>query len=462
MIQEPLTRDYFFDKHILVFGFGMNGGGLGTVQFLLSTKAKKIVVTDLKTADELQESKRQIQEDERLEWHLGEHEESDFRKADIIIKNPGIKWDNPLITIAEENGSVVLMDSTIFLALCEAPIIGVTGSKGKTTTATLIAHILEVAEKNVVRVGISQTGVLSELSRVTRESVVVFELSSWRLSGLALITKSPSIAVVTNLYPDHLNYYKDMEEYARDKSYIYQFQNRSDTLLLSRENEWSEYFAKGAKGKVYFAGKAGVSTAWQDEKGLYLDVSGEPECVLLKKDTFFQGEYLFQNFLLAALATHHFGISLEAIRKGLETFSGVPHRFELVREVAGVRYINDTAATIPSASLASLQSVSSPGILLAGGSDKGLPQEPLVEAMKRAKYTILFSGSGTDKLLPLLDQEGVKKYQIVESMREAVLAAQQKAVAGECVLLAPGAASFGMFQNEFDRGEQFRQCVKQL
>ncbi|MEK9174032.1 MAG: UDP-N-acetylmuramoyl-L-alanine--D-glutamate ligase [Patescibacteria group bacterium] len=459
---ETLNRDSFNGQKVVVFGFGVNGGGLGTVEFLLGTKAASIIITDTKTKEELRSTCEQLPPDSRITWRLGGHSEKDFQEADIVIKNPGIRWDNPLILLAQVYGAFVLMDSTIFMALCEAPVIGITGSKGKTTTATLVAEILEEASHHVVRVGISQIGVLSELSKVTKDSVVVFEISSWRLSGLSVIKKSPSVSVITNLYPDHLNYYRDMEEYAQDKAQIFAFQDAGGTLVLPQRNPWTEYFAKQAPGQVLYTGNTAECEAWQDKERLYIRVDGEDTVLLEKKTSFLQGEYLFENFLAASLVARQYGVDVTIISKALASFRGVPHRFEFVRELEGVRYINDTAATIPSASLASVQSVTGPVILLAGGSDKELPLDELLEAINRAKFTILFAGSGTDKILALLDDTVEAKCQVVGNMEEAIQSAQKEALAGDAVLLAPGAASFGMFQNEFDRGDQFRARVLAL
>lgn len=462
-MKKHFDRDYFGDKTVVVFGFGVNGGGLGTVEFLLGTAVAKIVVTDQKTQKELEAVIAQLPKDTRLEWHLGGHEEVDFRQADIVIKNPGIRWDNPFILVAEECGADILMDSSIFMMLCEAPVIGVTGSKGKTTTASLVAHILEAARKKVVRVGISQTGVLSELAHVTPESIVVFELSSWRLSGLKKVGMSPQVAIITNLYPDHLNYYENMEEYAEDKKVITHFQSENDTCILPGNSEWTDFFSKTKATIKTFEGND--PCAWQDAEALWCwwkEGDSEPTMVLQKEEAFLQGSHLHANMLAALLGCKSIGVDLVSIQKGLKTFRGVAHRFELVRELDGVQYINDTAATIPAASLASLRSTEKKTILLAGGSDKGLPLEPLIQAIEEAKAVILFAGSGTDKLLLLLSPEQRLKCQVAHSMAEAVKQAYTAVQSGELVLLAPGAASFGMFQNEFDRGEQFREAVLAL
>lgn len=460
-----IDTHFFDDKKVLIFGFGTNGGGLGTASFLLGTKAKKIIITDQKEASALASTKTKLPSDPRVTWSLGIHKEEDFLEADIIIKNPNIPWDHSLLVKAKEHGAEVLIDAAIFMALCSAPVLGVTGSKGKTTTASLLVHILTEAGKHVVPVGISQTGVLSELEKVENNSVVVFELSSWRLSGLQDIQKSPHIAIVTNLYPDHLNYYGTLEEYAKDKKIIAQFQGKEDFFIVPAEGDWTPFFTEGVQSDIKIFGKDDASCAWQDDDALWCwwtEGDTEPSLLLKKEKSFLQGEHLFENMLAAALAAKVFGIEKEIVQKALASFTGVPHRFELVREVAGVRYINDTTATIPTAALASVRSVSGPVILLAGGSDKGLPLEDLAEAVSQAKFSLLFQGSGTDILISLLRERKKENYEVVASMQEAIQKAKEHASSGDTVLLAPGAASFGMFVNEFDRGNQFMQGVTNL
>ena len=194
-----MQGDFFKNKRITVFGLGLNAGGVGTVEFLVRQGVREVVVTDIKKREELAASLEKLAKYKNITYVLGQHRPEDFTHVDMVIKNPGIPWTNEYIRLAQKNGVSVEMDSSIFFALCKAPIIGVTGTKGKTTTSTLIAHILKAAGRNVIEAGIGQTGVLSRLSKITSESVVVFELSSWRLSALSHMKKSPHIAVLTNL-----------------------------------------------------------------------------------------------------------------------------------------------------------------------------------------------------------------------------------------------------------------------
>ena len=229
-----LQESFFKNKRVTVFGLGVNMGGVGTVKFLAEHGVREIIVTDIKSRMELGAALEKLAQYKNVTYVLGQHRPEDFTHTDMVIKNPVIPWTNEYIQRAEKNGVPVEMDSSIFFALTPAPIIGVTGTKGKTTTTTLIAHILEQAKKSVVRAGIGQTGVLGVLERVTPESVVVFELSSWRLSALARTKQSPHIAVLTNIYPDHLNYYQTMEAYVADKKNI--FSHMSVCLLVSLLN----------------------------------------------------------------------------------------------------------------------------------------------------------------------------------------------------------------------------------
>ena len=463
MRESKITREFFQGKRVLVFGFGTNGGGVGTLEFLLTTEVAQIIVTDQKSQVDLQEAIKRIPVDTRIEWRLGGHSKEDFERVDVVIKNPGIRFDNEYLVHAKECGAEIFVDSAIFFSLCEAPIIGVTGSKGKTTTTSLLAHILEAAGKQVVRVGVSQVGVLSRLQEVTEECIVVFELSSWRLAGLRDIEMSPHIAIITNLYPDHLNYYEDMQSYAEDKAEIFLWQQPNDVTILSAENEWTEWFGSEAPGRVLSFGRSSQEDAWQDELTLWIK-DGEVEVPLIeKKDCALQGEHNFANILAATLGAIEAGVSFSDIRRGVETFRGVPHRFERVRELDEVTYINDTTATIPDAVKASVESLSQEVVLLAGGSDKDLPLAPLIEVIEtRVKHAVLFKGSATDKIVEELDKVNYSRYTIVHSMKEAVDVARSQSQAGDVVLLSPGAASFGMFRNEFDRGEQFQKSVNEL
>jgi len=467
MIQES----FFNNKRITVFGLGMNMGGIGTVKFLIEQGAREVIVTDIKSREELGCALEKLTKYKNVTYILGQHRPEDFVRADMVIKNPVIPWTNEYVKLAEKNTVPVVMDSSIFFSLCKAPIIGVTGTKGKTTTATLIAHILEKSGKKVVRVGIGQIGVLPLLSTITSESIVVFELSSWRLSALKYIKKSPHIAVFTNLYPDHLNYYKSMESYAADKRNIFLFQKENDRVIANAENEVVRNLVQDAPGQIVWFGSSDEAYGdgvWREDETLFVRQNGKQSVLIPLEQIPLKGEHNIGNVLAAALAGLAFGLSVEQARSGIKSFPGLEHRLEMIREKNGVCYYDDTTATIPEATIAALRSFSEPVILIAGGSDKNLRFDSLAEEiLNRSKGLILLKGSATEKLIIALrgqfpELERNRPIAVVETMAKAVEMASRSAHPGDVILLSPGATSFGIFRNEFDRGEQFRKAVEGL
>lgn len=461
----------FHDKRITVFGLGLNMGGVGTVKYLAEHGAREIIVTDIKTKEDLALSIEKLRDYHQITWVLGEHRPENFTETDMVIKNPGIPWTNEYIKLAVAHNVPVEMDSSLFFRLCKNSIIGVTGSKGKTTTSTLITHLLKEAGRDTVPVGISQVGVLGVLEDIGSESQVVFELSSWRLSALNGIKKSPAIAVLTNMYPDHLNYYHTMEAYMADKAQIFLHQKQSGICIANWDNALVREMVQDAPGTVLWFSTAGPVTgdgAWLVDETLFLSRQGKEQVILPLSQVPLRGGHNVGNVLASALAALAAGLTIEEIRAGIESFTGVPHRLEKVAVKNGVTYYNDTTATIPDAAIASLRSFQEPVILLAGGSDKQLPFERLAkELLARPKRVILFRGEGTDKLVHAMrallpPSESERHFDVVGSMEEAVRMAEACAEPGDVVLLSPGTASFGMFQNEFDRGDQFRKIVKDL
>ncbi|MDP3957604.1 MAG: UDP-N-acetylmuramoyl-L-alanine--D-glutamate ligase [bacterium] len=466
-----LQESFFKDKRVTVFGLGLNTGGVGTVKFLVEHGVREVIITDIKSREELGPSLQKLAKYKNITYVLGQHRPENFTHVDMVIKNPIIPWTNEYVKLSEKHDVPVEMDSSIFFALCRVPIIGVTGTKGKTTTTTLIAHILEKAGKSVVRVGIGQVGVLSILKNITPESVVVFELSSWRLSALGRIKKSPHIAVLTNIYPDHLNYYKTMAAYRADKKNIFLFQKQKDALVANFDDVEIRTLAQDAKGSlIWFSGSREIDGdgAWVNEETIYIRRQGEVQELMPLNRIPLKGEHTMGNAVAAVAVALAYGISPKQIMIGITSFTGLPHRLEHIGEKKGVEYYNDTTATIPEATIAALRSFTEPVILIAGGSDKRLDFGPLAkEILKRSKGLILFKGEATEKLLQALKselpaEEKGRPFEVVESMAKAVELATRGAVPGDIVLLSPGATSFGIFKNEFDRGEQFRKSVSEL
>ena len=391
-----LKQDWFKGKRVTVFGIGLNRGALATIQFLLAAGVREVIATDIKTKEDLAPTLKELKGHKNITYILGQHRAEDFTHVDMVVKNPVIPWTNEYIKLALAHKIPVEMDASLFIQLMKQPMIGVTGTKGKTTTATLIAHIIEHARGNVVRVGMSQIGFLDALATVSNTSTVVAELSSWRLSSFIAHEYSPHIAVITNIYPDHLNYYKTMDAYVADKEIIFRFQKKNDVLIVNRDNSGARALALKASSQVVWFSEQVL----EDGLGVFIrsgmvwerTVEGERE--LFPWPTVeLLGDHNRSNILAAIAAVRQQGIKEKNILAALASFKGVAHRLEYVGERAGVRFYNDTAATMPEAAIAGIRSFDAPVVLIAGGADKKFDYAELARIfVTEPKSVILFQG----------------------------------------------------------------------
>jgi UDP-N-acetylmuramoylalanine--D-glutamate ligase len=456
----------FTNQHILVMGLGVHGGGVGVAKFL-AQRGAQVTVTDLKSADELQESLK-VLEGLPINYVLGEHRADDFRSHDLVIRNPAVPHDNPYLQIAREHGIPIEMEMGLFFRLCPAHtnIIGITGTKGKTTTALLTGAMLKEKDPRTVIAGNLRVSALELLDQIEATTPVVLELSSWQLEGLTPHRLSPHLGAITNLHPDHLNRYKDMAEYGAAKTEIFKYQTADDSVVLNADQAIAREWAQQAPSHVVWFSRT------QSVEGVYLsgnDIVRRQGAALTRlarrEDVRLIGEHNLENVLAATALAWQAGVSAEQIQKALRQFTGVPHRLELVRELDGVRYINDTTSTAPAASIAALKAVGQNIILIAGGASKGLDYVAWGRSVSvRAKWVLLLEGTATE-LQDAMIRYGGGGANIIgtfKSLAAAIAKARELAVVGDVVLLSPGCASFGMFQNEFDRGEQFREIVMAL
>jgi UDP-N-acetylmuramoylalanine--D-glutamate ligase len=457
------------DKKITVMGIGLHGGGVAAVRFFAEAGAK-VIATDLKTETELESSIEKLKDLKNVQFVLGQHRIEDFENVDLVVKSPAALWSSKNIQAALKKKIPVEMDSSIFFKLCKLPIIGVTGTKGKTTTATLISEILKTAGKNVFSAGIGQKPVLDVLGEIgdTKDGIVVFELSSWRLSALGRENLSPHVAVITNIFPDHLNYYGTMEKYIVDKKYIFSSQKPEDYTILNYDNEDARKLSQAAKSKVVFFSTAEVGSencAFVKNGKIVFRENMEQKEVCDLNDIELRGGHNIGNVLAAVAATSVFGIAPEKICEAIKNFKGVPHRLEFVREIDGVKYVNDTAATMPDAAIAGINSFSEPIVLIAGGADKNLEFNKFAKVIaEKVEKIILLKGEATEKIKAELKKINAEKIidSEFDSMGKAVVRSKNIAGPGAIVLLSPGAASFGLFLNEFNRGDKFKDAVGKL
>lgn len=465
------------NKKVTVMGLGLNGGGVAAAQFFARYGAE-VTVTDLKTSEELRPSIEKLSSFTNIRFVLGEHRIEDFKEADLVIKNPGVKLEGNIFL---ETAKQIESDLSVFLALSKAPVLAVTGSKGKSSTVSALYYGLKKLGYNAFLGGNITVSPLSFFEETSQDTPVVLELSSWQLADLK--TKEllkPKAAIITPIMPDHLNWYGTMEKYVADKKIIYENMDEADYLICNFDDGWGKIFAEETRANVF----------WYSEKNLPEECGGvffnnrqegvcnlnNEERLLLSKDAKVPGLKLKQNVLNAGLALLLYqkfyqaenlkekGIKeqSEIIRKFMDEYSGIEHRLEFFYEKNGIKFYNDTAATIPEASAAAIEAFDKPPILICGGTNKNLNFIPLAEKAKLAKSLYLLAGSGTDLLIPLLKENSIEYRGPFDSLDSLLLSLKENLEADDIVTLSPGAASFGMFKNEFDRGNKFKEKVKEI
>lgn len=384
---------------------------------------------------------------------------------DVIFRTPGLRPDVPQLQAARERGSLVTSEMEVFFQVCPCEIIGVTGSDGKTTTTTIIAELLKKAGYNVYVGGNIGKPLLAETPNMEPDDMVVLELSSFQLMTMDV---SPDIAVVTNLAPNHLDVHKSMEEYIAAKENIFTHQCTEDRAVFNYDNEITRSFGGEARGRVTM-----FSRRRPLDRGVYVKnnaiwISGEDGSreVLPLPGILLPGEHNVENYMAAIGAVDGL-VSDETIRAFARTFGGVEHRIELVRTLDGVRYYNDSIASSPSRTIAGLRSFKEKVILIAGGYDKHIPFDVLgPEIIEHVKLLIL-TGDTAGKICEAVERspgyDGANPpIQRFDDFTQAVLAAHTVAQSGDVVLMSPACASFDRFKNFMERGNAFKQIVREL
>lgn len=465
------------NKRVLVFGLGVHGGGLGVAQWLVRQGAI-VTVTDLKTAEQLQSS-LDVLRDLPIRYVLGEHRDDDFVNTDLIVRNPGVPRESLFLQIAREHNIPVEMEMGLFVERLPrgmAQVIGITGTKGKTTTTLMVGEILKRANPKTVVAGNLRVSALELLDQIDADTPVVLELSSWQLEAFPPHKISPHIAAITNISADHLNRYRDLDDYAEAKATIFRYQQPGDFLVLNFDNKLLTRFAPQSFGKVVWtsATRALKDGACREGEWLVWKWDGATRKILRVSDLRVPGLHNVANALTAiALAAIAVGdpanfsgnATPDQIADALTEFRGVPHRQELVRELNGVRYINDTTATAPAAAIVAIETFAPNIILITGGADKSLDFAEMARVIaSKVKRVILLEGTATEKIVRALhdastDDRIAGRF---DDLQRAVERAKEIAQSGDVVLLSPGCASFGMFANEFERGEKFKFVVSQL
>jgi len=459
------------NKRITIMGLGLNQGGLGVARFLANTGAN-ILVTDLKTKEELGLSLKKLK-NFKVKYTLGEHKEEDFINTDLVIQNPAVPHNSKYLKIARKHKIPIKTDLDLFFQLCPSKnIIAVAGTKGKSTVSQLIYHIFKEAQKDTILAGNIGISVLDILEKITPQTWLILEISTWQMEGIKDRKFRPQTAVLTNILPDHLDRYPHYKEYVRSEKLIFRYQNPKDYLVVNYDNEETNKIKEETGLSLYW-----FSAKEKIEPGCYLEndelvFQSEKHKIVFAKisDLLLPGLHNLENILAASTVGFIHNIPGEIILKTLKKFSGIPYRLEFIGEFRGIKFYNDTCATTPEATLAALESFpKQPIILILGGKDKKLDYENFGIAIgknKEIKNIVLLQHPAYDasqKILFILKKHlDSEKIIQTSNLKVGVEIALQQAKANDLILLSPAAASFGMFKNEFDRGDQFNKIVKNL
>jgi UDP-N-acetylmuramoylalanine--D-glutamate ligase len=429
----------FKGKRMTVAGLGRFGGGIAVTRWLCSQGAN-VLVTDLDPPEKLADSVRQL-EGLPVQFRLGEHRREDFASADVVVASPAIPPHNSYIQAAQAAGKTVTTEIRLFIERCPAKIIGVTGTKGKSTTTAMLGKILATTVKTWVGGNIGHS-LLAELEQINQTDLVVLELSSYMLEYLRETRWSPHVAVVTMISQDHLPWHGSLEAYLDAKRNIIRFQQPGDFAVLNEEDPTTAGLARGTPGKIIFFGAK--------NRG--------------KFDLLLPGSHNQLNAQGAFAAASIFGVDFNQAQRALADFAGLPHRLQLIHESGGIRYFNDSIATIPDAAVAAL--LSFPGkkvIQIVGGYGKDMPIKAMCAALVERAKAVLCIGATGPAIADMLEQSPSQFTAAAHrcgDLATAVMIAKQVAVRGDVVLLSPGFKSYDQFVNFEQRGDEFVKLVR--
>lgn len=450
-------KKFIAGKKVGVVGIGVSN--IPLINFLVKL-GSVVTAFDKKTKDELGEVATEFN-NKGVKLELGERYLDKLSGFDVVFKTPSMRIDSEALIKAKNEGAYITSEMEEFVRYTKGKVYGITGSDGKTTTTTIISKLLEKQGYKTWVGGNIGTPLFSQIENINEEDRVVLELSSFQLMTM---TEGIDIAICTNLSPNHLDMHKDMQEYIDAKKRIFLYQCSDNLLIINREDEITYGFKKEAKGIVKeFSSKREIADgAYYKDGRLYLE-----EKEICKKDNIvIKGMHNVENYLAAFIATKD-DVSVEVMKNIAETFVGVEHRCELVREVDGVKYYNDSIASSPTRTLAGLKAFNEKVIIIAGGYDKHIPFEPLAYEGHAYIKELILVGATKDKIKAAFDklerEKGISiKIKIAKSLEEAVEIAKETAIKGDIVTLSPACASFDMYPNFMVRGNKFKDIVKKI
>ena len=445
----------FQNKMILVLGAGISGRSVAAV---LAEQGAQVILTD---ARELDEGAKDIQGlmVRGVKVICGRQDESLLASLDFIVVSPGISIDIPLLVMARSRGIVVVSEIEVAYQLCQAPIIAITGTNGKTTTTTLIGEMLKASGKHTVIGGNIGWALSHEVQGADPDGMVVAEVSSFQLEGS--LNFRPHVAVVLNLTPDHMDRHHTMALYQAVKERIFANQTETDYLILNYDDPLVRTMANRASSCIVY-----FSLLTEPERGgfvrdgvMYMNWQGQQHELCAIKEMKLLGRHNIENALAACCAAFLAGVAVETMASVLKSFSAVEHRIELVTTVNGVAYYNDSKATNPESSVKALEAFDGHIILIAGGRDKNTDLTEFMTLVKNKVDHLILLGEAKERFQQVALERGVGSIYLVSSMEDAIRQARELAHPPQVVLLSPACASYDMFNNYEERGRAFKQLV---
>jgi UDP-N-acetylmuramoylalanine--D-glutamate ligase len=448
MTANPLTG-----KRVVVMGLGRFGGGHDSALFAVKSGAK-VLVTDQAGPDQLSKALKQL-DGLTVKYRLGEHRMEDFIDADVIIVNPAVPPDNLFLTAAKQAGAILTSQVELFFQLCPAPIVGITGSNGKSTTTSLIYHLLSAGQGTSFRKvwlsgNIGDRPFLGMLEQIQPQDIVVLELSSFQLEQLSRLGAAPYVSVITNLTPNHLDRHGTFEAYCAAKEFIFSNQKqepRNPCLsIFNAEDDvtagWYEKYKRQRGRKVVLFSPDDIS----------------PDILKAYK---LIGRANRANLSAALKVAEHFGIANDRIIEAVGSFQSLPDRLQFVAEINGIRWYNDSKATTPVSTIAALEGIEEPKILIAGGYDKHIPFDELGKVIAQRVKAVVLIGQTAELIQNAIQNTGPNSVIIhrTDTMPNAVNICRQLALPGDVVLMSPACASWDMFENYQQRAKIFTDSV---
>lgn len=455
-------NNYLKNRKVAIIGLGVSN--IPLLNYMHNVGAK-VTVFDNRIIEDIPKDTMKKITDYAMEFSFGPNNLSKLEGFDIIFRSPSCLPTVPELQKEVERGAILTSEIEMLMKLCPGKVIGVTGSDGKTTTTTLIYEILKANGYNCYLGGNIGTPLFTKLNEMTPEDIVVLELSSFQLMGMEI---SPSISVITNISPNHLNVHSSYEEYIDAKKNIFKYQDENGIVVLNYDNAITKAAAKEANGKVIF-----FSSKTKLEDGIILDGDIIKECkdklrrhILSTNTVALRGVHNYENICAAIAATSSL-VKVEDAVKAVQEFKGVQHRLEFIREIDGVKWYNDSIGTSPTRTIAGLHSFDERIVLIAGGYDKHLDYTPIAKPILEKVDSLILIGDTAPKIFDAVKEEAEKqgkdiKIYMCDEFKNIVLVAKKVAKPGQIVLFSPASASFDLFRNFEERGNKFKELVNNM